>query len=161
MPCFCRCLWKCPVENSPTASFPFSPSLKCPQNCPLLACAAVEPRFGPPAQKKAPVSYQPLHFQQLTTRGCSAPALRPSYSQGAVDSGAFAVGGQFQEQEHSATFRLCLCTMPLLGFQLHEIQTDRLTTPALIALLHLHLQIRHIPTTVPHISGFLSFSIQH
>lgn len=47
-----RCLWKCPVENSPTVSFPFSPSLKCPQSCHLLACAAAEPHLGPPAPEK-------------------------------------------------------------------------------------------------------------
>lgn len=129
VPYFCRCLWKCPVENFPTASFPFSPSLKCPQNCRLLACAAAEPLFSPPAPKKttkkSPSPISSGIFSDWPPGG--AVHLKPSYLQGAVDSRAFSLRGQLKERERSeqiTTSRLCLSTVPLLGVQLHESVRD-------------------------------------
>lgn len=102
VPCFCRCLWKCPAENSPTASFPFSPSLRCPRSCRLLACAAAEPHLGLPAAEKPhrllsasafpATDHQGVecargHWDLLTRRELWTPGL-------------CAVRGQFQDLEH-------------------------------------------------------------
>lgn len=125
--CFCRCLWKCPVENFPTASFPFSPSLKCPQNFRLLAYAAAEPHLGPPAPEKphrlpsAPAF--PATNHQRVECTCTE-AFQPAGScglQGTSSGEGHSRGKNIQINSPRLDF---LCTMPLLDFQLHEIKTD-------------------------------------
>lgn len=127
VPCFRRCLWKCPAENSPTASFPFSPSLKCPQSCRLLACAAAEPHLCLPAPEKphrllSAAACPVTHHQGVECTEAFLPAGSCGL-QGMCSTSA--VPGARTFKSNSPHLDFVSAQMALLGFQLHEIQTDQ------------------------------------